>query len=79
VIQPVLHITGTLDGTQPGALYAWEGAQAHSPSAALQCMVFGYWDHLGAASSMQKATFGGVEFGPDSVIDVNDLHRRWFG
>jgi putative CocE/NonD family hydrolase len=41
-------------------------------------MVFGYWDHLGAASSMQKPSFGGVDFGPDSAIDVNDLHHRWF-
>jgi putative CocE/NonD family hydrolase len=78
VTQPVLHITSTYDGTQPGELFTWEGSMTHSPKPHLHRMLFGYWDHLGAASSMQKPTFGGVDFGPDSVIDVNDLHRRWF-
>jgi putative CocE/NonD family hydrolase len=78
VTQPVLHITSTYDGTQPGELFTWRGALAHSPAAERDCMVFGYWDHLGAASSVQKQTQGGVDFGSDSVIDVNDLHRRWF-
>jgi hypothetical protein len=78
VTQPVLHITATYDGTQPGALYVWEGAQAHGTVPQLQHMIFGPWDHLGAASSMQKRTLGGVDFGPDSVIDVNDIHRQWF-
>jgi putative CocE/NonD family hydrolase len=78
VTQPVLHITSTYDGTQPGALNAWRGALAHSPAAGRQRMVFGPWDHLGAASSLQKSTLGGLDFGPDAVLDVNELHRRWF-
>jgi putative CocE/NonD family hydrolase len=78
VTQPALHITSTYDGTQPGALNVWRGALAHSPAAGRQRMVFGPWDHLGAASSMQKSTLGGTDFGPDAVLDVNDLHRRWF-
>jgi uncharacterized protein len=78
VTQPVLHITSTLDGTQPGALFAWEGALAHSPAAGEQHMIFGVWDHLGAASSFQRRSYGGVDFGEDAVLDVNDLHRRWF-
>jgi uncharacterized protein len=78
VTQPALHITSTYDGTQPGALCVWEGALTHSPAASQQRMIFGPWDHLGAASWMQKPTLGGEDFGPDSVLDVNDLHRRWF-
>jgi putative CocE/NonD family hydrolase len=78
VTQPVLHITSTYDGTQPGALFVWEGAQAYSSAAGEQRMLFGPWDHLGAASSFQKPTLGGVDFGPDSALDINDLHRRWF-
>ena len=66
VTQPVLHITSALDGTQPGALYAWEGLwpTAHRPAVSTWCSDTGItWEprrrcrnpHLGASISVRTA------------------------
>jgi len=78
VTQPVLHITSTHDATQPGALFVWEGALDHSPAAADHCLIFGPWDHHGAASSTQLPSLGGVDFTDAAVLDINEIHKRWF-
>ena len=78
VTQPVLHITSSNDGTQPGALTVWDGARCNAASKDLQFMIFGAWDHFGAASPFQKRTLGGVDLGPESSLDVNALHVTWF-
>jgi putative CocE/NonD family hydrolase len=49
---------------------------AHSPRAADQHLVIGPWDHGGTRSPAQS--LGGVDFGPEALEDIADLHRRWF-
>ena len=78
VTQPVLHITSHLDGTQPGELETWRQSLAHSPSRERHYMIFGCWEHESAASSFQKRVSGGLDYGPEAVIDINEIHVRWF-
>jgi putative CocE/NonD family hydrolase len=73
---PALHITGWYDGDQPGALYFHGGMCAESSAAEDQAIVIGPWDHRG--TRLPRQVTGGVDFGPDAVLDVLDLHRRWF-
>jgi putative CocE/NonD family hydrolase len=73
---PALHITGWYDGDQPGALYFHGGMCTDSSAADDQVIVIGPWDHRG--TRLPRQVTGGVDFGPDAVIDVLDLHRRWF-
>lgn len=78
VSQPVLHITSHYDGTQPGELYTWTGSMQHSPTKDLHYMIFGCWEHEGAASTFQKRNPSGFDYGPEAVIDVNAIHETWF-
>jgi uncharacterized protein len=73
---PVLHVTGWYDDDQPGALYLHAGMCAHSPRAADQHLVIGPWEH--AATRAPVRSLGGVDFGADAIVDIGDLHRRWF-
>jgi hypothetical protein len=77
VTQPVLHITSHYDGTQPGELEVWRGSLEHSPSPEHH-MIFGCWEHEGAASSFQKRNPAGFDYGPEAVIDINAIHAEWF-
>jgi hypothetical protein len=48
-----------------------------SPEArAKHFLIIGPWDHMGTRTPTDQA--GGVKFGPAAVIDLNDLHRRWY-
>jgi len=73
---PVLHITGWFDGDQPGALYYYEGMVNHSPAADRQFILIGPWDHAG--TRLPKQELGGVKFPPEVVVDMNEVHLRWF-
>jgi putative CocE/NonD family hydrolase len=73
---PVLHITGWFDDDQPGALYFHDGMCASSSRVDDQAIVIGPWDHGG--TRVPRQVVGGVDFGPGAVLDVLDLHRRWF-
>jgi predicted acyl esterase len=73
---PVLHVTGWYDDDQPGALFFHAGMCAHSPRAADQHLVVGPWEHAGTRSPTRSV--GGVDFGPDALEDIGELHRRWY-
>jgi putative CocE/NonD family hydrolase len=73
---PVLHITGWYDGDQPGALYFYEGMMKHSPAADRQFILIGPWDHAGTRTPKQE--LGGLNFTPAAIVDMNNLHLRWF-
>lgn len=76
---PVLTITGTYDADQPGALTFYDRHQRHAPPAARSQhhLIIGPWDHAGTQAP--QASFGGLTFGPDSVLDMPALHREWYG
>ncbi len=74
---PALTVTGWFDGDQPGAIYYWDGMNAHSPGRDKQYLVIGPWDHgqtfLGGALKMGEMKFTG-----DSVIDRMAQHLAFF-
>ena len=72
---PVLTITGAYDGDQLGALEHFRKHLQHNPTAE-HYLVIGPWDHAGTRTP--QATFAGLNFGPESVIDLKRLHLEWY-
>ncbi|GAA1560599.1 CocE/NonD family hydrolase [Kribbella sancticallisti] len=73
---PVLHVTGWYDDDQPGSLYFYDAMSSESPRADDQHLIIGPWDHGGTRKPRQD--FGGVNFGPGALMDMDDVHRAWF-
>jgi uncharacterized protein len=72
---PILTITGMYDGDQPGALLHHQEHLRNNP-AARHYLVIGPWDHAGTRAP--KAEFGGLKFGPASLVDLPRLHLEWY-
>ncbi len=75
---PILTITGHYDGDQPGAMEYYKRHMRYgTPSAtANHYLIEGPWDHAGTRTP--RAKVGGLTFGEASMVDLNDLHRRWY-
>ncbi len=75
---PILTITGQYDGDELGALTFYRDHLAHATTEARakHFLIIGPWDHAGTRTPTDE--FGGVKFGSAAVIDLNDLHRRWY-
>jgi uncharacterized protein len=75
---PILTITGSHDGDQPGALQHYREYMQHaSPEArARHYLVIGPWDHAGTRTP--NAQVGGLTFGPASLVDLPKLHLDWY-
>lgn len=75
---PILTITGMYDGDQPGALAHYRRYMEASSAAgrARHLLVIGPWDHAGTRTP--KAEFGGLKFGPASLVDLPQLHLDWY-
>lgn len=75
---PILTITGAYDADQLGAMewYRRAMAAASPEQRARMFLVIGPWDHPGTRTP--KATFGGLSFGPASLVDLPKLHLDWY-
>ena len=75
---PILSITGHYDGDQRGAFAFYRGHMKHGTAAARakHYLIVGPWDHAGTRTP--NPSFGGLEFGPGSVLDLNALHKEWY-
>jgi len=75
---PILTITGSYDDDQPGALEHYRQHMRYASRAQRDrhYLVIGPWDHPRTASP--EAEFGGVEFGPASLLDIPRLHQEWY-
>ncbi len=75
---PVLTITGSYDGDQPGAMtYYRNYMRAASPEQrARHFLIIGPWDHAGTRTP--QASVGGLTFGPASLVDLPALHVEWY-
>ena len=75
---PILTITGSYDGDQPGALeYYKRHMQYATPEArARHYLIIGPWNHAGTRTP--KAQFGGLTFGEASLVDLPKLHVQWY-
>jgi len=75
---PILSITGSYDGDQPGAIafyreymqYATEKGKSN------HWLLIGPWDHAGTRTP--NAAVGGLVFGDKSMLDMNKLHEDWY-
>ncbi|MGH8250033.1 MAG: CocE/NonD family hydrolase [Steroidobacteraceae bacterium] len=75
---PILTITGSYDADQPGALAFYKQHMQHgNPEAtANHYLIIGPWDHAGTRTP--RAEFGGLKFGPASLVDLPKLHTQWY-
>jgi uncharacterized protein len=75
---PILTITGVYDDDQPGALTHYREHLRNSPSSASaqHYLIIGPWDHFGTRTPKQE--FGGLKFGPASLLDLPKLHLEWY-
>ncbi len=75
---PILTITGSYDDDQPGALAFYRQHMQHGSAAAKSRhhLIIGPWDHAGTRTP--KAKFGGLKFGPASLVDLPKLHVDWY-
>ncbi len=75
---PILTITGSYDGDQPGALthYRLYMSHASAEARARHYLVIGPWDHAGTRTP--RAEVGGLKFAPASLVDIPGLHLQWY-
>ena len=75
---PILTITGSHDDDQPGALTHYREYMKHaSPEGrARHYLIIGPWDHAGTRTPSTQ--FGGLTFGPASLLDLQKLHLEWY-
>jgi hypothetical protein len=74
---PILTITGSNDGEQPGSLRFYrQHMQYGSAATKRHYLVIGPWDHAGTV--YPKADVGGVTFGPASLVDLFELETEWY-
>ena len=75
---PILTITGSYDGDQPGALthYRLHMSHASAEARARHYLVIGPWDHAGTRTP--RAEVGGLKFGQASLVDIPALHVQWY-
>jgi putative CocE/NonD family hydrolase len=75
---PILTITGSYDGDQPGAIAHYRQHMKHGSeqAKAQHYLVIGPWDHAGTRTP--QAEFGGLKFGPASLVDLGKLHLDWY-
>ena len=75
---PILTITGSHDDDQPGALEHFREYMKHASAEgrARHYLIIGPWDHAGTRTP--SAQFGGLTFGPASLLDLPKLHLEWY-
>jgi uncharacterized protein len=75
---PILTITGSYDGDQPGALMHYREHLKNAPEAARRThyLIIGPWDHAG--TRIPRREFDGVKVGADSLLDLGRLHLEWY-
>lgn len=75
---PILTITGYFDGDQGGALRYYQEFMEHASAPARKrfYLLMGPWDHPGTRHPQEK--LGGLTFGKESVLDIDQLHIDFF-
>jgi len=69
---PALQISGWWDGDGIGTKLNW--AEERSLGRKNQWLIEGPWSHLFNTST----SIGKMDFGPDSIIDLDSVYLRWF-
>lgn len=72
---PSLAFTGWFDGNHPGSPMNYVGMKQYgaTPEARRPTLVIGPWTH-----GINTRSLGGIDYGPDAVIDIDGYVMRWF-
>lgn len=72
---PSLSFTGWFDANYPGSPMNYLGMKENGATAEARrpTLIIGPWIH-----GINTQTSGGIDYGPDAVIDVNGYTARWF-
>lgn len=75
---PILTITGHFDDDQPGTLHYYKSFMDNaSKDVKKNCyIIIGPWNHGGTRRPTKEHQ--NLIFGDNSVLDMNDLHLKWF-
>jgi putative CocE/NonD family hydrolase len=74
---PVLHISGWYDDCADGNIQNYLGMMRSGGSKKAresQRLVFGPWPHR----INQARKLGEIDFGPEAIVDLHNLQKRWF-
>lgn len=69
---PVLYLSGVWDGDEVGTQFDW--ATMRSLGRKNEWIMFGPWTHAFDTTH----NFGGVEYGPSALRELDSLYLRWF-
>lgn len=69
---PILHISGWWDGDGIGTKLNWARMRALGHKD--QWLIYGAWSHAFNTSSR----FGDLDYGPDSIAELDTIYLRWF-
>jgi len=72
---PALNMTGWFDADFPGSPMNYLGMKAHGASAEGRRpkLMIGPWSH-----GLNERVVGGIDYGPDAVIDLDGYIARWY-
>jgi len=75
---PILTITGYFDGDQPGAMayYLQHMKNGNDDGKEKHYLIIGPYDHAGTRNP--KKELGGLAFGKNCLLDMNQIHLEWF-
>lgn len=76
---PILQISGWFDGSSECCFYNYIQTKRHAKNALAkrnQRIIMGPWNHFYYYNRTSKV--GALDFGSDSVIDIDNLILRWF-
>jgi uncharacterized protein len=75
---PILTITGSYDGDQPGAMTYYRSHMRYGTeeAKARHYLIVGPWDHAGTRTPRKEV--GGLSFGDNCLLDLNKLHTEWY-
>jgi len=75
---PILTITGYFDADQPGAMTYYEDHMRYGNTngKSNHYLILGPWSHAGTRKPVTE--LGGLTFGENSKLDMNELHLNWF-
>jgi len=76
---PMFHVTGWYDGTLGGSLenFAAMRAKASPETRRNQYLMIGPWRHW-VDQDARGAIIGGMDFGPEAVVDTRRQYQLWF-
>jgi len=75
---PILTVTGYFDGDQPGAMtyYREHMTYGTEDTKRQHYLIIGPWSHAGTRKPAKK--LGDLEFGENSLLDMEELHLQWY-